>query len=257
MAKKKEVAKVDNGGLPAELADEIEQDAGDGLQNYTTDDLMMPFMRIIQKMSPQLDHQEPQYIEEAEYGEIINTVTNERWPADEGILVIPCSFNFKHIEWRPRKEGGGIANVFPRGDVLPHTTPDDRGRDITDEGNTLTPTQEHFVLIVGEGGTCERACIAMSSTQLKYGRKWGSLINQQIIQTAEGNKPAPTYSRIYRLKTMFESNEDGSWGSWNISLEGVIDNIELYRTAKDFAKAIEAGKVKVKHVQEGEEPESM
>ena len=29
MAKKKEVAKVDNGGLPAELADEIEQDAGD------------------------------------------------------------------------------------------------------------------------------------------------------------------------------------------------------------------------------------
>jgi hypothetical protein len=237
-------------GLPAELEQEMAGDAGDGAQGITTADMAIPFLRILQKMSPQVSKRDGAYIQDAEEGMILNTVTSELF---NEIRVIPCGFNFKIIEWKLRDDGGGFITSFARGDQLPDTTPDDRGRAITDDGTQLSDTAEHYVLIVFQDGHVEQALIAMGGTQLKHSRKWNSLIQQQMIQTPEGQKIAPTYSRIYNLSTAGESNDKGDWSGWNIKLEGVVEDIDLYRSAKAFSQSVSQGTVKVKHTNPNEE----
>lgn len=247
---KNAVAKTKSAGLPANLAAEMEADAGDGMQNVTTQDMAIPFLRILQKMSPQLSKRDGAYVAGASEGDIINTVTGQLWEANEGLVVIPCDFNFKIIEWRPRDTGGGLVAVYDRDDRLPEHTKDDRGRLVTKDGNYLEDTAEHFVLIVNEDGSCEQALIAMSSTQLKHSRKWNSLIAQRTISTSEGVKPAPRYSAMYRLKTQGEENAQGDWSGWDITLEKPVEDLELYRAARTFSKAVRSGQVQVKREQD-------
>tara|TARA_R110000824_G_scaffold2970_8_gene13593 strand:- start:2157 stop:2927 length:771 start_codon:yes stop_codon:yes gene_type:complete len=243
----KALKKSEAGGLPAELANEMANDAGDGAEGITAADLAIPFLRILQQMSPQLAKRNGAFIDGAGEGDIFNTVTGQIWDPEEGVLVIPCSYNFKIIEWIPRDSGGGIANQYTRNDTLPPSEKDERGKDITGTGNQLTDTAEHYVLIVNSDGTYEQALITMSSTQLKHSRRWNSLTQQQTIMTDDGPKTAPLYSRMYRLKTTGESKDDNNWSGWNITLEGPVEDLDLYRSAKAFCASVKGGDVLVKH----------
>ncbi len=73
----------------SELDKMLEADAGVGLENITTEDMQIPFIRIIQALSPQLQKDDPLYIKGAEQGDIFNTVTQEMYKADEGVTC--CS----------------------------------------------------------------------------------------------------------------------------------------------------------------------
>jgi hypothetical protein len=60
------------------------------------------------------------------------------------------------------------------------------------------------------------------------------------------------------LKTTSESNEQGDWVGWSITLEGVVDNIDLYRSAKSFSQAVNQGQIAAKHTTlDGAETESV
>lgn len=63
----------------------------------------------------------------------------------------------------------------------------------------------------------------------------------------------PRFSHVYLLKTISEENSKGSWHGWEISLDGVVEDMAVYRQAKQFAESITRGEVEVKHAQEGEE----
>jgi hypothetical protein len=258
MAKKTTaVAKVEDDQLPAALLEEMEADSGDGLQNVTTADMAIPFLRILQQMSPQLNKREGAYVEGAEEGMVFNTVTGEVWGADTGLIFIPCAFNFRHIQWKDRKDGGGIVNSYPRGVELPAYETDDRNKMRTAEGHILAPTAEHYGIIYDPAsGYAEQAVIAMSSTQLKCSRKWNSLMSQQILKTKQGNRTAPSYSRMYRLKTVGESNDDGNWSNWNVTLEGVVQDADVYRMARQFAKSVNSGEVQAKHTAPADEEQT-
>ena len=58
----------------------------------------------------------------------------------------------------------------------------------------------------------------------------------------------PRFSHIYHLKTQQEENSKGSWHGWEMSVEGVVTDMALYKRSKDFCESIMAGDVMVKHV---------
>ena len=70
------------------------------------------------------------------------------------------------------------------------------------------------------------------------------------MQGKNGPFTPPRFSHIYHLKTLQEENSKGSWHGWEMSLEGVVTDVALYKRAKDFNEAIMAGDVMVKHVDE-------
>ena len=244
----KAVAKAEQ-TLPAELLNEMAADAGHGQEGITGDDLAIPFLKILQQMSPELAKRDGKYIDGATEGMIMNSVTGQLWEAEEGLTVIPCGFKFKIIEWKPDR--GGLVQQYSRGETLPEFERNEKGQAITKgEGNLLSDTAEHYVLIVHEDGSAEQALISMSSTQLKHSRKWNTMIKQKVLQTADGPKSPPSYGYMYTLKTTGESKDDNHWEGWSISDAGMVTDVNLYQGAKAFANSINQNEVLVKHTEE-------
>ena len=83
------------GNLPVELENAFEEDLNLGFEEVTSSDIQIPFLRIIQALSPQIKKTDSEFIEGASQGDIFNTVTQEVYKADEGVLVVPCLSSFK------------------------------------------------------------------------------------------------------------------------------------------------------------------
>jgi len=261
---KKDVAVKEEAGLPAAMLEEMAMDAGAGSEQVTADDLAIPFLRVLQKMSPQLSKREAEFIEGATDGDIINTVTGQLWECSkdvdaDAVTLIPVDFKFKTMEWWPRnsKQGSGLVGSYSRGEELPlherKENAEGKMKTMTEKGTELIDTAEHYVLIVHPDGMMEQALIAMSSTQLGSSRKWNSLIKQKMLSTANGPVAAPSFSHMYTLGTAYKSNDDGEWAVFTIADAGRVENIDVYRAAKAFNASISSGTVVVKHTQESKE----
>jgi len=237
-----QVAEKKEGALAANL---FEADANQGTQNISQEDLALPFLKILGQLSPEVNKRDGKYVEGAEPGKIINTVTNALY---DTINVIPVFYKRQYIEWQDRGTTGSGAPVAihdANSDIVNQTT---RGKDYKDRlpnGNYLDNTASHFVLTVGDNPST--ALISMKSTQLKVSRKWNSMMMGIKMQGKNGLFTPPTYSHIYKLSTTQMSNDKGTWFGWDVSKVGPVENADLYGTAKAFAESVGKGEVQAKH----------
>lgn len=229
----------------------FEQDAGAGLENIGQEDLALPFLKVLSRQDPTLDD-----LEDARAGDIYNTVTGEVFKGKEGIRVIPCAYQRRFIEWAPRGSGSGAPlNIFSPDEERPRTErskEDNKEYVVGGNGSYIEETHQHFVIILSPDGSSSTALVAMKSTQLKKSRKWNSMVAGRTMMGKNGPFTPPRFSHVYMLKTLSEENSKGSWHGWEISLDGVVDDMAVYRQAKQFAESITRGEVEVKHAQEGE-----
>jgi len=230
----------------------FEKDANQGLGNLGMDDLAIPFLRILSDTSPQIKKRDPQYIEGAESGMIYNTLTKEIYDGEAGAKVIPCAYQRQYIEWTDRGEGSGApVNIYPaESDILSKTTRDDQRKDRLPNGNYIEDTANHYCLVLGEEGTSSQVLVAMKSTQRKKSKRWNSLMLGLKMKGAKGLFTPPSYSHIYVLKTMAESNNLGEWFGWDITRMGPVEDADVYHQAKAFAESVAKGEIKVKHEDE-------
>ena len=223
----------------------FEADAGQGL-NMTQEDLALPFLKVLGQLSPECNKRDAKHVEGAEPGMIINTVTSEIYDGVKGIDVVPVHYKRQHIEWQDRGESQGApVKIYEAGDDLPSTTRDKFNKDRLSNGNYLENTASHFVVILGDNPTT--ALISMKATQLKVSRKWNSMMMGLKMQGKNGMFTPPTYSHIYKLKTVQQSNDKGTWFGWDVARVGPISDPGIYKIAKDFGANVSKGDVKVKH----------
>ena len=224
---------------------DMEADAQQGTQNISQEDLALPFLKILGQLSPEVNKRDGKYVEGAEPGKIINTVTNELF---DKISVVPCHYKRHYIEWQDRGTSGSGAPVAIHdadSDIVSQTT---RGKDYKDRlanGNYLDNTASHFVLTLGD--TPSTALISMKSTQLKISRKWNSLMMGLKLQGKNGLFTPPTYSHIYNLSTVQMSNDKGTWFGWEVEKMGPVTDKGIYDMAKSFALSVGKGEVEAKH----------
>jgi hypothetical protein len=88
--------------------------------------------------------------------------------------------------------------------------------------------------------------ISMKSTQLKVSRKWNSMMMGIKMQGKNGLFTPPTYSHIYKLKTVQMSNDKGTWFGWDVSKVGPVSDRGVYDIAKNFAERVGKGEVEAK-----------
>ena len=223
----------------------FEADAGQGL-NMTQEDLALPFLKVLGQLSPECNKRDAKHVEGAEPGMIINTVTGEVYDGVKGIDVVPVHYKRQHIEWQDRGESQGApVKIYDAGDDLPSTTRYKFNKDRLANGNYLENTASHFVVILGDSPTT--ALLSMKATQLKVSRKWNSMMMGLKMQGKNGMFTPPTYSHIYKLKTVQQSNDKGTWFGWDVSRVGPISDPGIYKIAKDFGANVSKGDVKVKH----------
>ena len=235
-----QVATKKEGALAVNL---FEADAAQGAQNISQEDLALPFLKILGQLSPEVNKRDGKYVEGAEPGKIINTVTNALY--DE-LNVIPCHHKRQYIEWADRgtSTGAPVAIHDADSDIVSKTT---RGKDYKDRlpnGNYLDNTANHFVLALSDNP--ETALISMKSTQLKVSRKWNSMMMGLKMQGKNGLFTPPTYSHIYNLSTVQMSNDKGTWFGWDVSKVGPVEDKNMYDMAKNFAVSVGKGEVEAK-----------
>ena len=101
-----EVAKKKGTQVSTDVMDLINESTGEGTV-FDSSELQIPFIRLIQAMSPQLSKKKAEYIEGASQGDAFNTVTKERWDGETGLTVVPCYETTKYPEFVARESGGG------------------------------------------------------------------------------------------------------------------------------------------------------
>ena len=244
MKQETQIATRENAGPLA--TNVFEADAGQGITNIKQEDLALPFLKVLGQLSPEVNKRDAKFVEGSQPGMIINTVTNELYDGEKGIEVLPVYYKRQYIEWQDRGESKGApVNIYDAGDSIPQTTRDKGNKDRLANGNYLENTVSHFVVLLGKTPTT--ALISMKATQLKISRKWNSMMMGIKMQGKNGLFTPPTYSHIYKLKTVQQSNDKGTWFGWDVSKVGPITDKGIYEIAKGFSNNVAKGAVQAKH----------
>jgi hypothetical protein len=244
--------------LPSELMDEVMSDAAEFRETMTKDDIAIPFLAILQALSPQCMEEDPQYVEGARPGMLYNSVSREVYDGKtEGLRLVPVAYRSSYIEWVPRSAGGGFVREWDAADGGSiGTVRNDNNQDIIQHGSALgTPgnqlvfTHTHYVFIVRDDGSYEPAVLTMSSTQVKHSRRWNFLISS--VKIPGTTHTAPRFLSVWRLTTQHNKNDSGSWYTAAFAPEGFVTALpggtEIYQAAKEFAKGVASGEKKVSH----------
>jgi len=233
MSDEKQVAIKKEAGLPSSIL--FEDDAAHGFENVKTTSLALPILKLLQNGSGEAQKRNQNYVDGAEPGMLLNTVTKKLYDGAKGVSVIPCHYKLEYQEWADFGTGSGRPeNIFPDGsDNLAQTTKDGSGKDRLENGNYILTVGQHFVLIVGDDGT-EQALVSMSSSQGKVSRKWNSMMMSISLDGKNGSYTPPSFSHSYKLTTVLNSGKGNQWYGYNVIKEGPVKNPSMYERAKKF-----------------------
>ena len=225
----------------------FEQDANKGFQQMPQEDLALPFLKVLGQLSPEVNTRHAKHIEKAQPGMILNTVTNELYDGTKGIQVIPCYYKREYVEWKDRGESMGAPVGIHASDseVVASAKRDAMNKDRLPNGNYIENTASHFVMLLGDNPST--ALITMKATQLKTSRKWNTMMMGIKLQGKTGLFTPPTYSHVYKLTTVQQSNDKGTWFGWDVDKVGPVQDRAIYDQAKGFSLSISKGNVKAKH----------
>ena len=225
--------------------------AGAGFENQTSDDYSIPFLQILQALSPQLQENDS-----LRQGMILNTVTGEVWDGKKGIAFVPATTQHVYVEWKPRDSGGGFVGIHEvNSDLVNHAkaASSEYGKYSTPDGNELIETFYVYGIALDDDGNASEAVLAFSSTKIKKYKGWMTKAKTIQIPLPDGRRiPAPLFAHRYRLKTVSEKNNKGQFFNWDaITFDGenaqqarLLPDDPLFQSAVNIKSMIEQGKAR-------------
>lgn len=231
-------------------------DADAGFQNQTGDDLAIPFLGVLQALSPQVGDVSDGGIEGAKAGMIFNTVTDIVYDGKDGVEFIPALTEHVFVEWVPRSRGGGfVARHDPSSDIVKAAKAGSEtfGRYSTDyspsgedkapfKGNDLTETFYVYGVLVGE--QLEPIVLAFTSTKISVYKRWNTKLNMFTIKQGDRKIRPPLFAHRVRLTTVSQKNNAGSFHNFAMApAEGDVASSLLDPTDPRFLAAKECGEM--------------
>ena len=225
--------------------------AGAGFENQTSDDYSIPFLQILQALSPQLQENDS-----LRQGMILNTVTGEVWDGKKGIAFVPATTQHVYVEWKPRDAGGGFVGIHEvNSDLVNHAkaASSEYGKYNTPDGNELIETFYVYGIALDDDGNASEAVLAFSSTKIKKYKGWMTKAKTIQIPLPDGRRiPAPLFAHRYRIKTVSEKNNKGQFFNWDaIAFDGenaqqarLLPDDPLFQSAANIKSMIEQGKAR-------------
>jgi len=219
------------------------EDAGAGTEGFTQETLTLPYIKMIQKASPECDPATEVFNDAIRPGMYVNSATGRIYGT--GLDVVVAQFQHRVNEWAPRSQGGGLRGVY-----LPKDRPldtrevvvENRKRTVRENGNFLEDSFYYYALVNeknedGEGdGEFDMGVISFKSTGLTIAKRFNMSILSQKVRTPSGKVvPKAIYSQLYRFQTIRKENSMGVWYMASISRARELSpDEELYQQAKAF-----------------------
>lgn len=252
--------------------DASELDVGHTAVSDRAEDRGTPLLYLAQKMSPAIDPKRSEYIEGLKEGMAFVNVTGRHFDAEkEGVAFIPCYHKSVWNEFVPREQGGGYQGSHPRDvdldqlEATPHPKDVDKRRGgqpirmLLPSGNEIIFTHQYYGFLAD---TMQPIIVPMASTNLGASSALQTLLNEQrrTLQWVRENLPGlseedevrlanlrvlPSYFNVYLLKSVYTTNDQGSWYKWRPSLLRRTEPKAVRDMCAEFAKACERGDVEV------------
>lgn len=273
--------------VEANFLDEVEAYAAEDQQDdFGSEDIITPRMRILQSNSPQVKKSDQKYIKGAEEGMIINSATGELFSGEDGFIMIPCYYQREWVEWIPQNAGGGLVRKWLQDEsfkelLLPEdgyakmnldydpSKPlklyhEEKGKWISHyKGTEIVQTANYYVIVYNkDNGRFYPAILGLSGTELKKSKPLASKITGSYYVNSKGeSKKAPYQYYTYLVRTVPEKNDKGSWFGFkvdqDIALYDSKDNKfnfaggkQIWEAAVEFRKLVLEGRVKTVDEQE-------
>lgn len=228
-------------------------DAGQGREGADADSYAIPFIIILQPLSPVVVEK---LVPGAEAGMFMNSVTNE---LAKELFIIPCSFQRRWIRWGAREAGGGFKGEFTTPAAMEQRDkgivkefegrfyyPETDGSINPKKSDRLSDTRSHYVLgmSAAESDIAWPGILALTSTGIKVSKNLMSRIEGIRLRKPDNSLfNPPSFSHMYRVTTTLEKNDKGTWFQPAINIVGPVTNAAHYAQAKAFHAQVTAGKV--------------
>jgi hypothetical protein len=235
----------------------IAADAKAADQHFAKDDIVIPWLKIAQALSPEVRKTEAKYIPGLVEGDLFDTLMSTIFRNGDGqpeALVIPVLVTRDYAEFWPRdsKEGTGfIASHGTNKAVLDGTRKDEKNHDITEKGTEIVSSFLYYLLVLDPATGRGRAmAMSLSRMQMKYARKWNSLIDALVVVNPDNPAQTvtpPPYYEVYRLTTGTDRKDQNTWAGLRVEMHGptleMPNGSALYAQARGLVELIKGGKV--------------
>jgi hypothetical protein len=249
-----DVATTTSGGALASADDFLEAGGSTGLEDFSQGDFLVPYVRIIQALSKELQRGHAKFLEGAQNGDFVNSATRKTMSGEKGFYAIPVHYSKRYQAWKPNN-GGPAADYGASSIEYDALQPNDKGKRIDSMGNEVTETAQYFVLIVDiETGDYEMAVLSFGGSQMKKSRQWNSLIASRRERRADGSSIVPAmFFYSYHITSTPESNDQGQWYGFSIKEGPKVPDLprakEIFGFAKDTREQITTGAIKAAAVE--------
>jgi len=159
--------------LPAHLQDK--QGIGRGNENVGSN-VQIPRIKLLQKMSNEVDKHHGSFVEGCEPGHLVNTLTNHNYGND--LYCISLHFKTEFVVWRQLDVGGGYGGAFTtHEEAQAYVDTQDKPTEYD-----INETHAHVILVKNpETGALENSVAIMdfASSKLRVSKAWNSQIGMR------------------------------------------------------------------------------
>ena len=223
----------------------LEEQAGAGLENIDIRDMSLPFLRIAQSLSPQLEKDNEAYIPGLELGMFFNTVTKKIYGRE--INLIPIKYERAWVEWRPDR--GGFVATHPQNSIKVDKT---NFKEWQYGENIVQDTMLFYCMI--EGHLQDGPIVfPLSVTGLKHGKNWMTQINMTKLPSGS---QAPLFSSVWKVVSSKINGKKGTYyqiggKATNISRTRFINSTEYQNFISPNIEGLKFAVVDMKQLSDG------
>lgn len=221
--------------------------ANAGFTDQHGEDLLIPFIDVLQPLSPQLET-----IEGAKPGMLFNSVTNELFTE---LRFVPAYRDWNFVEFIDREKGGGFVGIHaPDSDVVRQAKATAEGFDYTTgDGNQLVETFYLYSILMDEAGEeMGMAIIRFQSTKIRVYKGLMTQLRTLKVKLPNGTKVSPPlFAHQLILGTVKQENNKGKWYNFTIRpLNGEVGNSmlppdsPLFQAGAQLYEMVTGGKAK-------------
>lgn len=182
------------------------QETLEGFEGINNTTMAIPFLKLAQALSPEINKNKPEYIPGLEEGFFFNSATKEIFKPGDPLEIVILKFERIYIEWLP-KRAGFVSYHTPENAERLCVNPDEFGKWKTENGNLLQEYYSYYCIIVGhedEGPVI----LSLKSTSIKTGKELNRLM---MTHKMDDGQLAMPFFLVWNLTAEYTTKVKGSW----------------------------------------------
>jgi len=215
-----------------------------GKQKFSVKELLIPQLKIVQA-NTYAKKSNPEYVEGAEEGDLIDTINLQPTKPPGRIVVVRFATTYMESEPYP----GKIVKIWGEDASGYNAARGDFGVRITAAGNEIRETASYHCLFLNPDGSSLPCMMHVGGTSWKEAKRLNTLLGGFELMGGDGPFIAPPFARVYTVNTVPLTDGKNTWMGWKFMPSGLTLSQKfgtaLYQKALDFEESILKGHVQV------------